>query len=180
VRGMMVDTTVHSPSIEDGAWVLATNQATMAVSRDLMAVSRDVMAVSRDLMAVSRDLMIQTRDLILTYRAHRFRVVSGGFDSHGAAPFPRRGSLGGYARAARLTPDQRKDIPRRAAQARWERFRNGNGTGSPDARLGGLARAQQLTPEQRQEVARKASRARLARRHNEPPAPADEPPIPAA
>jgi hypothetical protein len=61
----------------------------------------------------------------------------------------RRGSVGGYARAARLTAEQRSAIARQAVQARWQRFRNGIGTGPPDARLGGLARAQQLTPEQR-------------------------------
>ena len=93
-------------------------------------------------------------------------MISGGSDSPNGEPSstPRRGSLGGYARAARLTAEQRREIARQAAQARWERFRNGIGTGPPDARLGGLARAQRLTPEQRQQIARKALEARLSGR----------------
>jgi hypothetical protein len=93
----------------------------------------------------------------------------------------RRGSEGGYARAARLTAEQRSEIARQAARARWQRFRNGVGTGPPEARLGGLARAQRLTPEQRQQIARNALEARLsARRHDEPLDPADERPMAAA
>jgi hypothetical protein len=125
-----------------------------------------VIARALNTVAVSRRLLMRTRDLMLTYRAHRFRVVSGGSDSPNGEPSstPRRGSLGGYARAARLTAEQRREIARQAAQARWERFRNGIGTGPPDARLGGLARAQRLTPVQRQQIARKALEARLSGR----------------
>jgi hypothetical protein len=112
------------------------------------------------------DVLAKVPELILSYRAHRFRVVRGGTDGPNGEPSstPRRGSLGGYARAARLTAEQRREIARQAAQARWERFRNGIGTGPPDARLGGLARAQRLTPEQRQQIARKALEARLSGR----------------
>ena len=72
---------------------------------------------------------------------------------------PPRGTLGGLARAAKLTPERRSEIARRAAAARWERFRNGVGTGPPEARLGGIARAQSLSPERRKEIARQASQA---------------------
>lgn len=51
-------------------------------------------------------------------------------------PLPRE-VKGGFARAAKLTPEQRREIARKAAQARWERFRNGIGSGPPDPRLDG-------------------------------------------
>jgi hypothetical protein len=126
----------------------------------------DVLATAGSTAASSLPLRAQYRDLVLRYRAHGLRVVRGGTDDPNGEPSdtPRRGSLGGYARAARLTPEQRREIARQAAQARWERFRNGIGTGPPDARLGGLARAQRLTPEQRQQIARKALEARLSGR----------------
>lgn len=125
-----------------------------------------LVARARGTVAVSQTLMLRVRDLLQTYRAHRFpRVCGGAGEPNGELTnAPRRGSLGGYARAARLTAEQRREIARLAAQARWERFRNGVGTGPPDARLGGLARAQRLTPEQRQQIARKALEARLSGR----------------
>jgi hypothetical protein len=159
---MTVDTIARERLIDEGAWVLATNQATMAVSRSLMT---------------------QTRDLLLTHFADRLRVIRGGADdSDGdSTAVPRRGREGGYARAARLTAERRSEIARVAAQARWERFRNGIGTGPPDPRLGGLARAQTLTPEERQQIARKALAARLsARSREQPPEPPDGRPLPAA
>lgn len=126
----------------------------------------DVLTNTRSTIAVSERLRAQCRELVLRYRLRRLRVVRGGADGPNGEPSdtPRRGSLGGYARAARLTAEQRREIARQAAQARWERFRNGIGTGPPDARLGGLARAQRLTPEQRQQIARKALEARLSGR----------------
>jgi hypothetical protein len=126
-------------------------------------------------------LIDERRHVMLTYRAraHRFRMLRGGSDgSNGdSTAVPRRGSQGGFARAARLTAEQRSEIARQAAQARWQRFRNGTGTGPPDARLGGLARAQRLTPEQRQQIARKALEARSAARARAMrPGLVDEPP----
>ena len=118
------------------------------------------------------------RDLILNHRAHRFPMIRGGAESSNgdSSARPRRGSHGGFARAARLTSERRSEIARQAAEARWQRFRNGNGTGPPDPRLGGLARAQRLTPEQRQQIARKALEARLAaQRRALGPDPVDEP-----
>jgi len=109
--------------------------------------------------------------------ADRFPMIRGGSEgSNGdSITSPRRGSHGGFARAARLTAERRSEIARKAAESRWQRFRNGVGTGPPDARLGGLARAQRLTPEQRQQIARKAVEARLAARDRAlGPHPADE------
>ena len=136
-------------------------------------------AASRRAVARSQTLRDVTRDLILTYRQHRFRPVHGGSDAvpspdgthdgsrvdgatspdGSASARPPRGTLGGLARAAKLTAEQRREIARKAAAARWERFRNGIGTGPPDPRLGGLARARTLTPERRKDIARQASQA---------------------
>jgi len=142
------------------------------------------LATSRRLLARSQWLLDATRELLLTYRAHRFRPLVGASDmapdpaqgddaQHGAhdlvartplseplAPVrPPRGMLGGLARAAKLTPERRQEIATKAAKARWERFRNGDGTGPPDPRLGGLARARLLSPERRQEIARQGAQA---------------------
>ena len=46
----------------------------------------------------------------------------GQADGTPATPLP-RGAKGGLARAAKLTPERRRDIARKAAEARWERFR---------------------------------------------------------
>lgn len=148
--------------LDDGAYHLAASQRAVARSEWLLNV---------------------TRDLILSYRTHRFRPMLGASDTLSSTPDgedmqqvsrdfvsgaplsdstpgrPPRGTLGGLARAAKLTPERRSEIARRAAAARWERFRNGVGTGPPEARLGGIARAQSLSPERRKEIARQASQA---------------------
>jgi len=141
------------------------------------------LAASRRAIARSEWLLNVTRDLLVSYRMHRIRPVLGASDALGSTPDgedtqqlandfvrsaplpdpeptrPPRGTLGGLARAAKLSRERRSEIARRAAAARWERFRNGVGTGPPEARLGGIARAQSLSPERRQEIARQASQA---------------------
>lgn len=42
-------------------------------------------------------------------------------DAPPASPAAQLGKLGGAARAKKLTPEQRKEIARRAAAKRWER-----------------------------------------------------------
>jgi len=47
------------------------------------------------------------------------------------------GHIGGHARAQKLTPEQRRDSARRAAQARWGKKHGGSPDGAPPDGGGG-------------------------------------------
>ena len=169
--------------------MLATEPVVSRRITNLLAEGSLAIAASRRAITRSRLVRDSVREVIVTYRAHRFRSVSGSSDTlDSAASEPsgiadpgvpsgdgapavraRRGSLGGFARAAKLTAEQRRDIARKAAAARWRRFRDGIGTGPPDPRLGGLARAQTLSDDRRKEIARQAALAMWNRWKPTPP-----------
>jgi DNA-binding XRE family transcriptional regulator len=99
-----------------------------------------------------------------------------------------RGRVGGLARAASLTPEERSEIARKAVQARWRmakaraaatptpkpvRKKNPNAValGKLGGLKGGLARAENMTAKQRSDAARFAAKARWAKRKELTPKP---------